>query len=129
MRGCYFIPLIISLVFILLGCAQPGAMPPTTGDLEGITEVEASDSILDYSQQSLWTEEKFSEMLADKAGFETRSIEERSKNMSTYGERGEYGLEANVESNEGRKSTVLVCKVCETTSKSGNSCHLRSNGH
>ncbi len=104
-------------------------MPPTTGDLEGITEAEASDTILNYSQQSLWTEEKFSVTLADKAGFETRSIEERSNNMSTYGERGEYGLEANVESNEGRKSTALVCKVCETTSKSGNSCHLRSNGH
>ena len=84
MRGCYFIAVILSLSLIFLGCAQRGAMPPTIGKIERIIEVEASDSILDYSQQSLWSEEKFSEISANKAGFKDDFTIEFKQNLSAY---------------------------------------------
>ena len=61
-------------------------------------------------------QEKSSEIPANKAGFEAKSIGNLSQNMSIYGELAEYAVGVKVEFTERDRPTPLVCKVCNAIS-------------
>jgi len=61
-------------------------------------------------------EEKSSEIPANKAGFEAKSIDNLSQNMSIYGELAKYAVSVKGEFTERERSTPLVCKVCNAMS-------------
>lgn len=85
--------------------------------------VEAEGIVLHYENESLWDEDQFSWILEHKTEFRSELIEQFNESLSTYGERGEYAVDANVEFNETRKSTILKCDVLGAVSKSGSRYH------
>ena len=108
MRWRYFALIIMSLL-VLIGCAQPGAGPTLLGgEPKQIIEIKAAGQILNYQCQVFWSEEKYSEILADKAGFKSKEIDSLQKNLQRY---NKYIVNPNVEFDEARKSTILMCDV------------------
>jgi len=104
-RWRYFIPIIVSLA-ILFGCAQEGAGPtPPSGEAE-----------LVYQRQCFWTEEKFSDIWADKAIFESdfeTELETLSKNYRITTREFEFPFDQETH------STIARCYVDGAISKSG----------
>jgi len=119
----YLILIILSLL-ILFGCAQPGAglAPPAEGTKQ-IIEVKVVDQLVHYQCQSFWVEEKFAGILADKTGFEVKTVEEFNKNVARYGERGEYVVLRSIKFNEDKRATILTAEIHNAISKSGDSYH------
>lgn len=108
MRRRYFIPIIVSLL-VLIGCAQPSAGPTLlSGEAKQIIEIKAVDQILNYQCQVFWSEEKYSELLADKVGFKSKEIDSLQKSLERH---NKHIVNPNVEFDEARKSTILMCDV------------------
>ena len=61
-------------------------------------------------------DEKSSEIPANKAGFEAKSIDNLSQNMSIYGELAKYAVGVKAEFTERERSTPPGMKVCNAMS-------------
>jgi hypothetical protein len=99
--------------------------PPSQFDLRGNAvginiKVEAEGVAFRYEEELFWSENQFSEIMENQDEFSSDLIEQFNENLSTYGEREEYAVNADVEFNKTGKSTVLKCVVCGAISKSGN---------
>lgn len=81
--------------------------------------VEAEGIILHYREELLWSENQFSEIMENQDEFRANLIGNFSESLSTHGEGGEYVVDACVEFNETRKSTILRCEVYGAVSKTG----------
>ena len=107
-RWISVISLVIALL-ILFGCAQPRIVsPPIGGEAERIIEIKAEAEILHYQRESLWTGEEFSKILESKKEFESKEVDSFKKNLEGY---NKYIVNAGVEFDEARKSTILICDV------------------
>jgi hypothetical protein len=105
---------------------QPNA-PPTNASLtidfwritelsdltrtKSIIEVGAEGGVLHYQNESFWAEDQFSKILEYKAQFTSNIINQLNETLSIYGERNEYAVDAKVEFNQTRKSTILKCDI------------------
>lgn len=85
--------------------------------------VEAEEMVLRYQEELFWSENQFSEIMENQNEFNSDFIENFNESLSTYGERDEHAVDASVEFNEAKKSTILKCDVRDAVSKSGNSYH------
>jgi len=119
MRWNYLIPLIVS-VSILSGCTQATTI---TGETERIIKVEAHGIVLHYQNESFWSGDEMPRLLENKDEFSSKQIEKFINDLSRRGEGGEHAPNANVEFNEGRKSTILTCDIHGAVWEGGNSYH------
>jgi len=102
---------------------KPKPCPPfdlTENAVEVGIRVEAEGVALRYEEAFFWSEDQFSAIVENQDEFSSDLIGNFSDSLSTYGEREEYAVDADVEFNETGKSTVLKCVVCGAVSKSGN---------
>jgi hypothetical protein len=102
---------------------KPKPPPPldlTENAVEMDIRVEAEGVLLRYKEELFWSEDQFSAIVENQDEFSSNLIGNFSESLSTYGEREEYAVDADVEFNETGKSTVLKCVVCGAVSKSGN---------
>lgn len=91
--------------------------------IKSIIKVEAEGTVLHLRNESFWVEDQFLSILEHKAEFKICLIEQLNESLSTYGERGEYAMDVNIEFDEVRKTTVLECNVLGAVSKSGSKYH------
>ena len=101
-----------------LWAAQSGVVPET-GLLENNITVEVEGTIIHYQKQSFWNESEFSAILKNKEEFKTSMIENFKKELSTYRERDEQAVNAEVVFDEERKSTILTCDIQGAMLRSG----------
>ena len=101
-----------------LWAVQPGVVPET-GLLENYITVEVEGTIIHYQKQSFWKESEFSAILENKEEFKTSMIENFKKELSTYRERDEQAVNAEVVFDEERKSTILTCDIQGAMLRSG----------
>lgn len=119
MRWNYPIPLVVSLL-ILSGCAQAPTIREETGR---IVTVEVQGIVLHYQCESFWSEDEMCRILENKDEFSSEQIGKFIDDLSKHGDREEHALNAKVEFNEDRKSTILRCDIHGAISKSGNGYH------
>jgi hypothetical protein len=109
---------LISIGVSPLWAAQPGVVPEA-GLLEYNITVEVEGTIIHYQKQSFWNESDFSAIFENKQEFKTSMIENFKKELSTYRERDEQAVNAEVVFDEERKSTILTCDIQGAMLRSG----------
>lgn len=120
MRWSCLTTLMLSLL-VLCGCAQPEAPAPTlptsADQIKRIILVETEGTVVHYQGESFWAEAEFSTILEAKDDFSSDIIAKFENDLSKHGERGEHAVNAYVEFNEDRKSTILRCDIHSAISK------------
>jgi hypothetical protein len=90
---------------------EPTPFGPGENVVERIIEVQAEGDVLHYQEKILWGENQFSEITKDNEGFSSNLITQFEENLSVYGELDEHAVNAKVEFDEKRNSTILTCDV------------------
>ena len=117
------------MVLIMGGCAATSPIPTQTIELTNLTQtrsiigVETEDVVLHYQNESYWEEGQYPVILQNKAKFSSDLIVKFIEDVSTHGEKCEEVTNANVEFNQGKRSTILKCDIHGAISKTGNSYH------
>jgi len=79
--------------------------------IKSVIKVEAEGDVLHYQNENFWTEDQFSKILDDQAQFASNITNQLNETLLIHGERNEYAVDAEVEFNLTRKSTVLKCDI------------------
>jgi len=123
MRWSCLITLIASLL-VLCGCTQPEApalaptLPTSADQIKRVILVEAEGTVVHYQGESFWAEAEFSRILEAKDEFSSDIIAEFEADLSKY---SQQAINANVEFNEDRESTILRCDIRGAISKGDSS--------
>jgi len=108
----------------LCSCTQPEApalaptLPTSADQIKRVILAEAEETVVHYQSESFWAESEFSRILEAKAEFSSDIIAEFEADLSKY---SQQAINANVEFNENRESTILRCDIQGAISKSDHS--------
>lgn len=135
MRKIHGLKLILIFVVLTMGgCVAPTAPSPTPAPTQpvkltnltqakSIVKTEIEGVVVHYQNESYWGEGQYSVILQSKARFSSDLIAKFIEDVSTHGEKCEEVTNANVEFNEGKKSTILKCSIHGAVSRTGDSYH------
>jgi hypothetical protein len=130
MKKIHWLNLILILAVLIMGsCTTPSTTPTQSIELTDLTQtksvvnVETEGLVLHYQNESYWEEGQYPVILQNKANFSSDLIAKFVEDVSTHGEKCEEVTNANIEINQGERSTILKCDILGAISKTGNSFH------
>lgn len=127
MRKIYGLKLISIFVVLIMASCAGQATPSATPGIElnkltptkRVVRVEAERVELHYQNESYWEEGQYSVILENKAEFSSDLITKFVEDVSKHGDKREEVVNASVEFNAGKESTILKCDIHGAISRSG----------
>jgi ferredoxin len=111
MRNIILLVICLSLCFLIsyIGKAGGHQLKESLSNLikEDI-KIEAKGEVLHYREESFWEEDSFNKILNPKVEFEAKEIDSFKRDTEKY---GRNILNPEVEFDEARKSTTLICQA------------------